>query len=262
MGVEYHDDAQQQYESLSEIAGIGSLYYGVDMGNVRQFGRALDTLTGQIRQQVVVTEEPAVPTPPQEDDSQLSALKEKIAQVGYALQMKYLKSNAQEDVPDVIDAWIVDKNVRAPEQDAVEVRVLLTRDQLSELHDVMRQVLDSFEEGVLSPRNFFADLKSLAANLSRDPQQLNSATGDNNLASMGLMGEYIDDLPYQSPAMTVSADEWELWSPQQQIDFTHKLEEKIAYYQALYAHPGLWTTPGGNAVNGSSVITLPLSLMP
>lgn len=262
LGAAYHADTQTQYEALSTYPGVGSLYYGVDTGNVQQFGSALDTLAGQIRGQVVLEEVAPAKEEPEAEKSRLSALQEKISKIGYALRMQYLKSDQQEPIPEIIDAWIVDRNVQSPAEQSVEVRVLLTRDQLSDLHDVMREVLGSFEEGLLSPRNFFEDLKSVAANLSRDPEQLKGATGTNNLASMGVMGEYIDDLPYQSPAMAISADEWALWSPEQQIQFTHKLEEKIAYYKALYEHPDLWTTPGGGAVDGHSVITLPLTMMP
>ncbi|MFK7906700.1 MAG: hypothetical protein AB8B69_16330, partial [Chitinophagales bacterium] len=169
-------------------------------------------------------------------------------------QMQYLKNDQEEQVPEIIDAWIVDRDIKTPSKETLDVRVLLTRDQISELHDVMRQVLDSFEEGIISPRSFFEDLKSVAANLSRDPEQLQISTGSSNLASMGLMREYIDDLPYHSATMNSSADEWELWSPEQQINFAHKLEEKIAYYRALYEHSNLWTTPGGGEVNGKYLL--------
>lgn len=269
IGAENHAEAQRQYEALSNFPGIGSLYYGVDAGDVGQFGTALDNITGQIKQQVQVTKTDTVEAPAEEtsveekpEDSALAKLQEKIAKIGYALQMQYLRSDDTEDVPEIIDAWIVDRDIKDPSKDTMEVRVLLTRDQLSELHDVMRDVLNSFEEGIISPRNFLEDLKSVAANLSRDPEQLKNSTGSSNLASMGLMQEYIDDLPYQSPTMNISADEWELWSPEQQIAFAHKLEEKIAYYRALYEHSNLWTTPGGGEINGSSVFALPLDMMP
>ena len=70
--------------------------------------------------------------------------------------------------PQVFDAWLVDRDPRNPEETTIEVRVLITRDQLSNLRNALTQVLELAEEGVLSPRNFVAELKARAARLSRN----------------------------------------------------------------------------------------------
>jgi len=158
----------------------------------------------------------------------------------------------------------VDRDFMNPERSAVDVRVLLTRDQLSDLKQVMQQVLELAEEGVLSPQNFIDDLKSLAATVSRDPSSVGGSTSEagTNLADMGYMREYIEDLPYTGEVMGLTLETWEEWSAKVQIEFMHRLESKINYYQALHDHTDLWVTPGGGAVNGNSVFPVALELLP
>ncbi len=311
IGTANHEEARAQYETLSNFPGVGSLYYGVNAGDVNRFGTVLDAITGQISQQVelalqsqpsqaapekpapevaettpepetaekVATTEPeptpapvvetkTEPEPPtsapatQTVDTELEKLKGKIAKVGNALQMQYLQRKKDEAIPSVFNAWLIDRDIRKPEIPTLEVRVLLTRDQLNDLYEVSRKILDTFEEGLLSPQNFLDDLKSLAATLSRDPSRITSATGAENLASLGVMQEYISDLPYQSSTLNLSSDEWETWSPRQQINFTHKLEEKVAYYRAVYSHPSLWVSPSGGDIDGNAIFALPLDMLP
>ena len=120
----------------------------------------------------------------------------------------------------------------------MDVRVLLTRDQLSDLHDVLAAVLERAEEGMLSPQTFLDELQSLAATMARDPTQLGSTTATtagqgNSLADLGFMREYIEDLPYTAEVMGLSLDDWQSWSTKQQVAFVTRLEDKIDYYRAL-----------------------------
>ena len=159
---------------------------------------------------------------------------------------------------------MVDRDFINPQRSSVDVRVLLTRDQLSDLKYVMQQVLELAEEGVLSPQNFIDDLKSLAATVSRDPSSVGGSTSGAgaNLAEMGYMREYIEDLPYTGEVMGLTLETWQEWSAKVQIEFMHRLESKINYYQALHDHTDLWVTPGGGSVNGNSVFPVALDLLP
>jgi len=75
---------------------------------------------------------------------------------------------------------------------------------------------------------------SLAATISRDPEQLGSTTATtagegNSLADLGFMREYIEDLPYTGEVMDLSLEDWEAWPARRQIEFLHELEDKISY---------------------------------
>ena len=197
----------------------------------------------------------------------LAELQNKVARLGYALRMKYLKRDESDKIPNVFNAWLLDRDIRNPERRTLDVRVLLTRDQLSDLHDILRGVLQTAEEGLLSPQNFLNELKSLAATIARDPEQLGSTTATtagagNSLADLGFMREYIEDLPYRGEVMNLSLEDWETWPARQQIEFLHRLEDKITYYRALHDHTDLWVSLDGGAVDGDSVFPVALEMLP
>ncbi len=276
-----HASAEDQYRRLSDIPGIGSLYYGVPTGDVVEFGYVLDSLAAQITDQVriavdnrpmdseeadtgateaeMAVSEPATP--------QLAEFQEKVAKLGYALRMRYLKTSESGKVPNVFNAWILDRDFNDPERKVLDIRVLLTRDQLSDLHDILRQILNTAEEGLLSPKNFLNELKSLAATTSRDPSKLGTTTAvtageGNSLADLGFMREYIEDLPYTADAMKLSLQDWQSWSAREQIKFLNALESKINYYRALHDHTDLWVSLGGGPVDGDSVFPIALDMLP
>nr|MDJ0807945.1 vWA domain-containing protein [Gammaproteobacteria bacterium] len=261
-----HERAEQRYRDLSYYPGIGSFYFGVETGDVQRFGRVLDALAQQITDQVKVAAiasagarmQPAVPEPQPksaEEPDQLAEFQAKVAKLGYALQMRYLQQGEDQHIPNVFNAWLIDHDFKDPTRRTLDVRVLLTRDQLSDLHSIMRQVLETAEEGLLSPRTFLNDLKSLAATISRDPEQLGSTTRvtgarEGNLADMGFMREYIEDLPYTGEVMNLSLENWQDWPAREQVAFIHRLEEKINYYQVLHDHTDLWVSLDGTAISG------------
>ena len=262
-----HDAAESVYRKLSQYPGIGDFYYGVGLGEVDEFGTVLEVLANQITQQVLATSKGVSPLPrPQgeAEETQLAELQGRVEKLGNALRMRYIQKESGQPIPRVFDAWMVDRDFMNPQRPSVDVRVLLTRDQLSDLKNVMQQVLELAEEGVLSPQNFIDDLKSLAATVSRDPSAVGASTSETgaNLADMGYMREYIEDLPYTGEVMNLTLESWEEWSAKVQIEFMHKLESKINYYQALHDHTDLWVTPGGGPVTGNSVFPVALELLP
>lgn len=267
-----HASASQHYRELAKFPGIGSLYYAVPTGDVEEFGQVLDTLAGQITMQVQIAgaAQPLPPKPVEPEPSEnprIADLQSKVAKLGYALRMKYLKRNEADKIPNVFNAWLLDRDIRNPEQRTLDVQVLLTRDQLSDLHDILRGVLQTAEEGLLSPQNFLNELKSLAATVSRDPEQLGSTTATtagagNSLADLGFMREYIEDLPYTGEVMNLSLEDWETWPARKQIEFLHRLEDKITYYRALHDHTDLWVSLDGGAVDGDSVFPVALEMLP
>jgi serine/threonine-protein kinase PpkA len=264
-----HARDAEQYKELADFPEVGSLYYGVPTGDVQQFGKVLDALASQITGQVKAAAaggESPMPVPTSTDD-QLAGLQARVAKLGHALRMRYLQKTEGGHVPDVFDAWMLDRDFNDPERSTLDVRVLLTRDQLSELHDVLTQVLNTAEEGLLSPENFLNELKSLAATVSRSPEQLGVTTATtagkgNSLADLGFMQEFIEDLPYTGEVMGLSLEDWQSWSTLQQVDFLNRLEEKVSYYRALHDHTDLWVSLDGGPVSGDSVYPVPLEMLP
>ena len=260
-----HKLAARQYRRLSQFPNVGNLYYGVPTGDVFEFGQVLDSLAGQITNQIteldVVDDSQLV----ESENVQLANLQAKVAKLGHALRMRYVKNNQNDKAPDVFNAWLLDKNFSDTEKDTIDVRVLLTRDQLSDLYDVLKKVLETAEQGLISPNNFLGELKSLAATITRDPQQLRAATTagqGNSLAELGFVREYIEDLPYTGEVMNLSLQDWQSWSVTEQVRFLQRLEEKVTYYQALHDHVDLWVSLTGGGIDGDSVFPIPLDMLP
>ncbi|MGH8577339.1 MAG: vWA domain-containing protein, partial [Gammaproteobacteria bacterium] len=263
MGVMDHQRAEQQYRALSDYPGVGELYYGVGMGSAEEFERVLHTLASQIAAQVEsAAQGGSSPPPTGQGDEALTSLQKRIAKLGHALRLKYLKAKGGDKPPKVFDAWLVDRDPRNPEETTIEVRVLITRDQLSDLRNALTQVLELAEEGVLSPRNFVTELKAMAARLSRNQETPAGEPGGSTLAELGLIGEYVEDLPYRSEVLGLSLDDWEAWPAERQLDFVHRLESKVQYYQALHDHTDLWVSLNGGPITGESVFPVLLELLP
>jgi hypothetical protein len=262
-----HERAARQYRRLSQYPNIGNLYYAVPTGNVQEFGEALDGLASQITETLTQV---GVANNSQHKASkipQIADLQAKVAKLGYALRMQYLQKTQNGKAPDVFNAWLLDKSFHDTEKSTIDVCVLLTRDQLSDLYNVLKKVLETGEQGLMSPDNFLGELKSLAATISRDPAQIGGTTATtagsgNSLADLGFLREYIEDLPYTGEVMNLSLEDWQTWSVIQQTEFLQRLEEKITYYQALHDHVDLWVSLTGGAIDGDSVFPVPLEMLP
>lgn len=264
-GEDNHASAEQEYRSLANIPDIGSFYHAIETGDVDQFENALTTLTDQLTQQVRGAAQGFQPlrvASGEAEDPELAAMQERVSRLGYALRMDYLQQRAGEGVPALFNAWMVDRDFSSPDERAVDVRVLLSRDQLSDLHGVLSRVVERAEEGALAPQTFLDELRSLAAIVSRDPEAVSGSGDDATLADLGYMREYIEGLPYQSDVMDVDLSDWQQWSAQRQFEFINELDNKVSYYRALHDNLDLWLSLDGGPVDGDSVYPLLLEALP
>ena len=125
---------------------------------------------------------------------------EDAALIGHAMQLAYLGKTTGTQAPPVFQAWISDRDLIKQNVPTTDVRVLLTKAQLSDLSDVLKQILDAANEGMISPSDMFARLRSVAATMGADPNQLKQGA-TTRVADLGVLGEYLQDLPYQSEVL-------------------------------------------------------------
>jgi len=263
-----HESAEREYRALTRVTDIGDFYYPVETGDVANFGSALETLMRQLTDQVRIAASGFVPLSEAGSasgggDSELAAFQKKVERLGYALRLDYQQQQVGADtVPALFNAYMLDRDLAAPEERAVDVRVVLTRDQLSDLHDVLAQILVRAEEGALAPQDFLDELRSLSAIVSRDPQAVETAGGTMSLADLGYMREYIEGLPYQSEVMNLDLANWQTWTAVQQFEFINSLDSKVAYYRALHDNLDLWVSLDRGPIDGESVYPLLLEALP
>ena len=270
-GIKDHAKAQAQYENLSTYPGTNtSLYYPVNAGDVKAFGQKVDALAEAITSQVKAAYmgEDAIGSAlnakqdvaAQGDPAQQKMLDD-AALIGHAMQLAYLGEKTNSQAPPVFQAWITDRDLIKQNIPTTDVRVLLTKSQLSDLSDVMKQILDAANEGLISPTEMFDRLRSVAATMGADPNQLKQ-NSTAKLAQMGVLGEYLEDLPYQSEVLNLDEETWKSWDGLAQEKFIRNLSTKLRHYQRYNADVERWVALAKDSDARDNVYPVPLEMMP
>ena len=258
-GRHTHDKASLQYRALSQWGNAGSLYFPVKGGSVTAFGEQVEALTDSLVLQLEsahagrLTE---VPTGPQ-----VSELERKTALVGRAMQLAYLGRVTGSQAPRLIDAWVSDRDFANQAQKTLEVRVLITKNQLSDLQETLQAILTAGEHTFMSTKDFFTQLRSAAATLARDPDKVNELQV-RKLADVGLVGEWLSDLPYKSQIMNITESRWLNRSYAEQQEALDVIEEKILLYRKIHDDTDRWIPLGEGGAMGEAVTTVPLDALP
>jgi hypothetical protein len=275
LGKADHGQAEIQYKALAENGAIQrSLYFPAQGGSVADLGKAVSALSDTVIQNLQAAARgdlaagsaraaeavaPPSATPPA--DAQTKALSEAVRALGYAMQLAYLGKLEGTHAPPVFEGWISDRDFADPTVRTVEERVLLSKDQLSNLHGILKQIVDAADAGMLKPDTFFESLRSIAAQYGRDPNLATSAQAT-KLADLGLLGEYLDGLPYKSDVMSLDQDTWSRWGTQRQFDFISRLKGKIRLYERYNADTERWVSLADGSPQGERVYPVPLRDLP
>ena len=94
--------------------------------------------------------------------------------------------------------------------------------------------------------------------MARDPSKL--ARGS-NLAESGILGEYLEGLPYRSKSLNMNQDLWLSLSVAEQEDFIDELDSKIRLYETFHNDTANWVR-FGDAAPGDALYRVPLSTLP
>lgn len=274
-GARDHAAAATQYEMLTRFQGKDNLYIPVEAGSVDKFGETIEHLATALTQQVQTarkamdeaTKAPPPPPPaPAAKEQDPAGIDRKAALVGNAMQLAYLGRKKGTQAPPVFEAWVSDRDFERPTLADLDVRLLLSRDQISDLQQVLKAIIKAGEAAQISPENFFADLQSAAAALANTPRNVAGATksagGAKNLAETGLIGEYLEGLPYKSEVLNISQDLWQSWSIGEQQAFIDRLKSKIRLYEEFHNNVDSWVALDGGPLTGESVYPVPLDALP
>jgi hypothetical protein len=179
------------------------------------------------------------------------------------MQLSFLGRERGAQAPELFRAWLSDRDYAHPELAATEVRVLLTKNELSNLSQTIKLILDQGEKSQESTGTaaFFDLLRSSAAHLVRDPARLADPKA-RRLAELGLLGEYLEGLPYKSAVMNLTSDQWEQWSQRQQEDFLDGLRRKLRHYQIYHDDADRWVMLDGASDPGEAVYPVPIGALP
>jgi hypothetical protein len=181
--------------------------------------------------------------------------------MGHAMQLAYLGEKQGTQAPNVFTAWVLDRDLANPSRPTTEVRVLVTKNELSDMSATVQAIVDAANQSHISPTNMFEQLRSVAATMGRDPSQLNQSD-QTNIAELGLIGEYLEGLPYQSDVLNLDEQTWKSWSAAQQQQFIRNLSGKLALYRSFNADLDRWVALAPDADAGDNVYPVPLEALP
>lgn len=271
-GAKDHASAEAQYRDLSNNPVLNKpLYYPVDAGDVDNFGRKIDALAAAITGQVKAAyrgEKAAGSALGADADYGKKgkpagdALLEDTAKLGHAMRLAYLGEVTGASAPPVFHAWIGDRDFVKQSVPTTEVRVLLTKAQLSDLSEVVKKIVDAANEGLISPNEMFERLRSVAATMGKDPNQLQKGGKSATLAEMGLMAEYLEGLPYLSEVLSLDEETWKGMEGLEQEKFIRRLNTKLKYYQKYNADADRWVSLAEGSDPRDHVYPVPLEALP
>ena len=274
-GAKNHQFAQRQYDTLAfnSIANR-PLYYSVDAGRVNVFGETIESLgqslVTQIKQasmgevvagSALTAAQSAPATPPAPAGSTAAAIARDSALLGRAMQLAYLGGATNTKAPPFFKAWISDRDLIKQNIPTTGVRVLLTKSQLSDLSSVVTQIVEAANASLVSPTDMFDRLRSVAATMGRDPNDLRQGNAQ-KLGQMGLLGEYLDGLPYKSDVMGLDEEGWKAMSVAAQTQFMMRLNTKLRLYQSFNADTGSWVSLAKGSDPSEAVYPVPLESLP
>lgn len=282
-GAKNHKKAKEQYEILSFNQILNKpLYYPVNAGDVKAFGSMVDTLSSSLTAQVkraVMGQMSAGSSLAASDKLKAEADKQKDAndiakkptndqekalvndsdKLGLAMQLAYLGRVTGAKSPDFLQGWMYDRDVENHNTAVCTPVVLVNRNQLSDLYTLVNGVLESGIAGQLSSDDMFSQLKALAAQMGRDPNQLSKSK---SIGEMGIMGELLDDLPYKSMIANLSPEDWYNLGSQEQERIVRALENSLNYIQHCSGDNDRFIKLNVDADTSDEVYPIPLDALP
>ena len=260
-GRNNHARAERQYRELTRFGAAGELYYPINEGNMGQFGQTVDALTDALLAQVAA----AVGRPIAGIRAPQGAAERRITEqaeiVGTAMRLSYLGRERQQTAPDVVRSFVLDQDLNPadprPERRPLDVRVLLTRNQLSDLATTLRNIIQAQAAARLSPESFFERVRAAAAATARDPRRMAEFQ-----RLSGAFGEFLQDLPYQSQIMEFTQDEWNSMGAGRRTEIVNALEAKLRLYEEFNRQPSLWVSFDGGRNPGEAMYPVPLDALP
>ena len=265
VGADDHAQAEAQYGELSRFPGVGSLYYPVESGDPATFAatveRLADALVAQVAEARKTLAEPTPAPEPEAPSPGPASIEESAALVGRAMALAHLGRAENVEAPPMFEAWASDRDFAHPDVAAFTVRVLLSKNQLSDLQRTLQLTVEALEVGQIDPSDLFNQIRSASVAIGRDPSRVGQGEAK-NLEATGLMGEYLDGLPYQSNLMSLTEDDGVQMGVGEQQAIIDGVYSKVRLYQRFHDDADRWIELNEGDDPGDWVYPVPIDVMP
>lgn len=255
-----HEPAAAQYRELTQFNGTAPLYFPIPNGAPAAFQQTMESVVGTLLQNVatatgVPMESLRLPASANRPDQ--DRMREQLRVVSEAMRLTYVGRVSQAQAPEARTSWTTDRDLADPEIFSLDIRVLLTRNQLSDLASALQKILAAGLAGRTAPETFFSELRAAFAAAATDPQRISQSQRIG-----GLLGEYLDGLPYKSEIMDIDQDSWLSMGPIQQRVVLNNVESRLRLYQEFQSQTELWHDLTHSGQRGEEVYPVPLEALP
>lgn len=250
-GSAQHDYAETAYRALSAFGGQ-DLYYPVENGDEAIFSEAIERLVAALTDTIRVTlgQEPALP---QEEAAQ------EIANLGRAMQLAWLGGQEGVTPPDILRGWMSEKAVDDPTRLAVEPRLVVTKNEMATMADLLQGLLEAGEQNRSAEEAdaFFGQVQSVIAQMAQNPDRMVDADAEGPAGAL----EFLEDLPYRSQLLQLDRETW-AQSAVQRRAILDGMRRKLVQYRKWLLDAEVWTALYDNASDGEHVFAMPFDVLP
>ncbi|WP_240480953.1 vWA domain-containing protein [Ectothiorhodospira sp. BSL-9] len=229
-----HPIAHAQFSHLSRVRGDAgrSAIEAVDAFEQAQYLALVEQVTDDINSllQRAVGGQAATPAPGA-GDAELAS----VSALWQAALVEYIGREATP--PKDIVAWSLDRDLMNPADRSLDVRVLVTREQLSTLSQSLDRVVQALMRAEVTQAQFFEALQGVAGQTMKQPDEIGQGA---QLADTGLLPAFIQSLPYRSDILSLTDEMFASMTTQQRAELEWSLLAKLEQYRAINEQVDVW----------------------
>jgi serine/threonine-protein kinase PpkA len=250
-GKAQHAYAAAQYRDLSRFHE-DTFYYGIENGAPQAFQDSVTRLVTAVTDVIRLARDEKPVLAPEETGQEMVNL-------GLALQLAYLGRLRGTQAPDVIEGWVSEKAIEDPAKLAIEPRLLVTKNEMATMADLLSQLLTLGEQSrdAEDAAGFFTQVRDVVARMAQNPDRLINTESD----TLGGALEFLKDLPYESQLMLTTEDRW-AQSAMNRRAILDGMRQKLVQYRKWLLDPAVWTPLYEGAPDGEYVFAMPFDVLP
>lgn len=179
-----------------------------------------------------------------------------LEEASLAMRLEWLGRDRNTNAPDVIEAWALDYSMESPDVPSLDVRLLVTKNQIANMAQVLEEILIAGEQE--GQQDFFQTLRGAFARLSQNPDIL--VNEDFETLDQAI-GEFLQDLPYSSPILQITEERWNTMGSARRTTMD-RVRSKLELYRHIHNDDSFWTELYPGQEDGEKVYAMPFEALP